>query len=428
MAAVHQLIVQIMEKWGEKERLKTVRLGLPKLGENRKKTFNDLCDSVKDLLDVEGDRIRSSKSGDDESTLATGGLGPREMDTADADCEGTINVDGEASEAEEVFKLRLDDESDYEHNIFSSTEETDNSECFDSRKSFHSSEGRKRRNSSGAFSLSPNSEGKKRRINSSDALSLSPNSQGRKRMASQEGIEVVSKRLSLSSDHSSHALSPTPEKESLASRDSSEVPTTATDEGSGGAPADNCVFQLLSVSSEEDCDEAVLEHPPVWHSPQETTSLRKLLLAPSPTRITARALKYVSHLLVTTMCADLKHLEQKQRLPAREFESAIHFFTDIDMIDVDDRGTIIDSGLKDLVACADGAHLKLPALRSDSSVQDLLTHCSFLEQRRREKGLEVYAILNTPTYLEKMTSNKFKTTGGSRVREFCLNGTKEECR
>ena len=412
MATINQLIVQIMETWGEKEGLKKLRLDLAKLMEKRKKTFTILCDSVKDVLDqvnVEGDR-RISKSGGEEYTLAPGGVGPQETDTVDADCEGTINVEGEASEAEEVFKLRLDEESDYEHNILSSTEETDNSECFDSRKSVHSSEGGKRRR------------------NSSEVFSFSPNRQGRKRMASQEGIEVVSKRLSLSSEQSSRVLSPTPEKESLASRDSSEVPTTAMNEGSGGTPEDSRLLQLLSLSSEEDWDEAVLEHPHVSHSAQEATSLKMLLSSPGHTGITARALKYVSHLLVTTGFADLKYLEQKQRLPGREFKSAIQFFTDIDMITVDDRGTVIDTGLKDLLVCTEGSHPKAPALKNDSSVQELLAHCSFLERRRREKGLEVYAVLNTPTYLEKMTSNKFKTTEGSRVREFCLDGTKEECR
>lgn len=37
-------------------------------------------------------------------------------------------------------------------------------------------------------------------------------------------------------------------------------------------------------------------------------------------------------------------------------------------------------------------------------------------------------LLNAPTTLEQKVLEKFRTAGGSRVRVFCINGTKEECR
>lgn len=41
---------------------------------------------------------------------------------------------------------------------------------------------------------------------------------------------------------------------------------------------------------------------------------------------------------------------------------------------------------------------------------------------------EVLELLNAQTTLEQKVLEKFRTAGGSRVRVFCINGTKEECR
>ena len=61
-------------------------------------------------------------------------------------------------------------------------------------------------------------------------------------------------------------------------------------------------------------------------------------------------------------------------------------------------------------------------------IEELLKIPSVREAANRKVSEEVQELLNASTTMEQMNLNKFKSQGISKVREFCTNGTREECR
>ena len=61
-------------------------------------------------------------------------------------------------------------------------------------------------------------------------------------------------------------------------------------------------------------------------------------------------------------------------------------------------------------------------------IEELLKIPSVREAASRKVSEEVQELLNASTTMEQMNLNKFKSQGISKVREFCTNGTREECR
>ena len=68
---------------------------------------------------------------------------------------------------------------------------------------------------------------------------------------------------------------------------------------------------------------------------------------------------------------------------------------------------------------------KKPKLQA---IEELLKIPSVREATNRKVSEEVQELLNASTTMEQMNLNKFKSQGISKVREFCTNGTREECR
>ena len=68
---------------------------------------------------------------------------------------------------------------------------------------------------------------------------------------------------------------------------------------------------------------------------------------------------------------------------------------------------------------------KKPKLQA---IEELLKIPSVREAANRKVSEEVQELLNASTTMEQMNMNKFKSQGISKVREFCTNGTREECR
>jgi len=68
---------------------------------------------------------------------------------------------------------------------------------------------------------------------------------------------------------------------------------------------------------------------------------------------------------------------------------------------------------------------KKPKLQA---IEELLKIPSVREAASRKVSEEVQELLNASTTMEQMNLNKFKSQGISKVREFCTNGTREECR
>lgn len=62
------------------------------------------------------------------------------------------------------------------------------------------------------------------------------------------------------------------------------------------------------------------------------------------------------------------------------------------------------------------------------AIEELLKIPSVREATNRKVSEEVQELLNASTTMEQMNLNKFKSQGISKVREFCTNGTREECR
>ena len=77
-----------------------------------------------------------------------------------------------------------------------------------------------------------------------------------------------------------------------------------------------------------------------------------------------------------------------------------------------------------LVPC----RIEPPDLSSVVDPNDLANYPTVKEIEGKIQSAEVQELLNAPTTMERKTLEKFRTEGGSKVRNFCINGTKEECR
>lgn len=61
-------------------------------------------------------------------------------------------------------------------------------------------------------------------------------------------------------------------------------------------------------------------------------------------------------------------------------------------------------------------------------VQALLNKKSFREMQQSKTGEELHDLIHRPTAKETAAAAKFKTKGGSQLKEYCLKLTKEDCR
>ncbi|XP_004309585.1 PREDICTED: N6-adenosine-methyltransferase MT-A70-like isoform X2 [Fragaria vesca subsp. vesca] len=61
-------------------------------------------------------------------------------------------------------------------------------------------------------------------------------------------------------------------------------------------------------------------------------------------------------------------------------------------------------------------------------LEALLNKKSFKELQKSKTGEELLDLIHRPTAKETRTANKFKSKGGSRVKEYCSSLTKEDCR
>ncbi|XP_062502749.1 N6-adenosine-methyltransferase subunit METTL3-like [Corticium candelabrum] len=63
----------------------------------------------------------------------------------------------------------------------------------------------------------------------------------------------------------------------------------------------------------------------------------------------------------------------------------------------------------------------------DAYIDVLLSVPSARESENQKYGVEIIELLNTPSVKEQRMLEKFRSEGGTKVREFCTFGTKEEC-
>jgi hypothetical protein len=63
----------------------------------------------------------------------------------------------------------------------------------------------------------------------------------------------------------------------------------------------------------------------------------------------------------------------------------------------------------------------------EAEIMDLLGKKSIKQQEKQEQTDELLELLNKPTAKQSNEAAKFRTAGGSKLKEFCRNGTKEEC-
>mmetsp|Transcript_38175 Transcript_38175/g.61806 ORF Transcript_38175/g.61806 Transcript_38175/m.61806 type:complete len:874 (-) Transcript_38175:490-3111(-) len=61
-------------------------------------------------------------------------------------------------------------------------------------------------------------------------------------------------------------------------------------------------------------------------------------------------------------------------------------------------------------------------------IEALLAVQSVKEREKKKMAAEISELLSNPTAKEKSVIDKFKTKGGTKLREFCPHGTKEDCR
>lgn len=61
-------------------------------------------------------------------------------------------------------------------------------------------------------------------------------------------------------------------------------------------------------------------------------------------------------------------------------------------------------------------------------VEELLNKKSFREMQQSKTGEELHDLIHRPTAKETAAAAKFKTKGGSQLKEYCLKLTKEDCR
>jgi hypothetical protein len=469
------ILVELMETWNALQDSRSVQRSIKEIKQIRKNNLARKRNDVTDLLNS-----ASVLPSDLEALDDTTSEEPRE--------EETNMVDGEPSDTEDTFHLRLEEESDCEHNIFSSTDDTDISEYSDLKRVKETPDtdisefsdlkrarkapdtdisefsDLKRARKAPDTNISEYPEGKRfreapdtdisrcsdlKRVKEAPDSKLKESSfsdrASRKRAVSLEGIspevgpEKKRKHVNDSAidnvdsvkGKEEEALSPihvqpaefSPEVQSQLSDSEPLCPQSASNGGS------------REVSLHQHCTPHQSLHTPPHqhhhHTPPHmhlTPRSTILFMSTSDEHITQRAFRYVSHMLATSKTTNIKQMEKKQKLPNKEFKNAIRFFVDIEVIQIGKDGEIVDSGLKELLPYLENPDSKATVLRNDSSVNDLLKYESFSKRTRREKGLKISTLLSTPTYLEQITSNKYKTTGGSRMREFCLSGTKEECR
>jgi len=60
-------------------------------------------------------------------------------------------------------------------------------------------------------------------------------------------------------------------------------------------------------------------------------------------------------------------------------------------------------------------------------LQELLGKKSIKQQEKQEQTDELLALISKPTAKQSNEAAKFRTAGGSKLKEFCRNGTKEQC-
>ena len=71
--------------------------------------------------------------------------------------------------------------------------------------------------------------------------------------------------------------------------------------------------------------------------------------------------------------------------------------------------------------------LQSEALKSNTSLEDLLSMQSAMDKEGNKSLEEIYQLLKTPTALESKRNEKFMSKGGRRVREYCRHGTRSDC-
>lgn len=74
----------------------------------------------------------------------------------------------------------------------------------------------------------------------------------------------------------------------------------------------------------------------------------------------------------------------------------------------------------------------LPLAKKYRSIEDeiefLLGFSTVRETDSKKMGSDILELLNTKTIMEQQMVEKFQSIGGSQLREFCVNKTKEDCR
>ncbi|CAL8086808.1 unnamed protein product [Orchesella dallaii] len=76
----------------------------------------------------------------------------------------------------------------------------------------------------------------------------------------------------------------------------------------------------------------------------------------------------------------------------------------------------------------DGAPEEKKPREDDNDVLSLLSLASTREKENKRIGEEILELLSRPSVKEKTIAERFRSQGGSTVKEFCPHGTKIECR
>ena len=62
-----------------------------------------------------------------------------------------------------------------------------------------------------------------------------------------------------------------------------------------------------------------------------------------------------------------------------------------------------------------------------AAVLDLVDKKSIKQQEKMEEQDELLSLLSKPSAKQQSQTDKFRTSGGSKLKEFCRSGTKEDC-
>ena len=100
---------------------------------------------------------------------------------------------------------------------------------------------------------------------------------------------------------------------------------------------------------------------------------------------------------------------------------------------VKESGCVVKKKKLQAAGKVDKQQIKLGRMRDgqlvnlDAYIEVLLSVPSAKESENQKYGVEIIELLNTPSVKEQHMLEKFRSQGGTQVREFCTFGTKDEC-